>query len=75
MAENKKEIIGYYADDRNIYCVDCILKNQETIKKKIAPEGAVCLLANRVYAMCPDILNDPQSAPWSMDLHPTGHAA
>ncbi len=35
--------------------------------------GAVRLLANRTYAMCPDILNDPRSAPWSMDLHPTGH--
>ena len=34
--------------------------------------GAVRLLANRAYAMCPDILNDPQSAPWSMDLLPTG---
>ena len=34
--------------------------------------GAVRLLANRAYAMCPDILNDPRSAPWSMDLHPTG---
>jgi 23S rRNA G2445 N2-methylase RlmL len=35
--------------------------------------GAVRLLANRAYAMCPDILNDPRNAPWSMDLHPTGH--
>jgi len=35
--------------------------------------GAVRLLANRAYAMCPDILNDPRSAPWSMDLIPTGH--
>ena len=26
--------------------------------------GAVRLLANRAYAMCPDILNDPRSAPW-----------
>ncbi len=34
--------------------------------------GAVRLLANRAYAMCPDILNDPRSAPWSMDLLPTG---
>ena len=32
--------------------------------------GAVRLLANRAYAMCPDILNDPRSAPWSMDLLP-----
>ena len=36
MVEGKqKEIIGYFTDDRNIYCVDCILKDQETIKKKI----------------------------------------
>jgi 23S rRNA G2445 N2-methylase RlmL len=35
--------------------------------------GTVRLLANRAYAMCADILNDPRNAPWSMDLHPTGH--
>jgi predicted RNA methylase len=34
--------------------------------------GAVRLLANRAYAMCPEILNDPRSAPWSMDLLPAG---
>ena len=34
--------------------------------------GAVRLLADRAFAMCPDILNDPRSAPWSMDLLPTG---
>ena len=33
--EKEKEIIGYFTDDRSIYCVDCILKNQEMIKKKI----------------------------------------
>ena len=36
MVEGKqKEIIGYFTDDRNIYCVDCILKNQEMMNKKI----------------------------------------
>ena len=36
MAEEKeKEIIGYYTDDRSIYCVDCILKDQEMMKNKI----------------------------------------
>jgi predicted RNA methylase len=34
--------------------------------------GAVRLVANRAYAMCSDILNDPQNAPWSMDLIPEG---
>jgi 23S rRNA G2445 N2-methylase RlmL len=32
--------------------------------------GTVRLLANRAYAICPDILNDPQNAPWSMDILP-----
>ncbi len=35
--------------------------------------GAVRLLANRAYAMGPDILNDPRNAPWSMDIYPTRH--
>jgi hypothetical protein len=33
--EKEKEIIGYFTDDRNIYCTDCILKNQEMMNKKI----------------------------------------
>ena len=34
MAEKKeKEIIGYYTDDKNIYCVECINKNSEMLKK------------------------------------------
>ena len=34
--------------------------------------GAVRLLANRAYALCPKILNDPQDAPWAMDIYPAG---
>ena len=33
--------------------------------------GAVRRLANRAYALCPEILNDARSAPWAMDIHPT----
>ena len=34
MAEKKeKEIIGYYTDDRNIYCVECINKDSEMMEK------------------------------------------
>ncbi len=33
--EKDRIIIGYFADDRSIYCVDCILKHQETMKKKM----------------------------------------
>ncbi|MCX6969634.1 MAG: methyltransferase [Verrucomicrobia bacterium] len=32
--------------------------------------GAVRELASRVYSLCPEILNDPRSALWAMDIHP-----
>jgi len=31
--EKEKEIIGYFSDDRNIYCVECINKNREIMGK------------------------------------------
>ncbi len=34
MAEkSQKEIIGYFTDDRNIYCVECINKNREIMER------------------------------------------
>jgi len=32
MAE-KEEVVGYYTEDGNIYCVDCINKESEIMKK------------------------------------------
>jgi len=32
--------------------------------------GAVRTLANRTYAACQEILNDPRAALWSVDIHP-----
>ncbi len=32
--------------------------------------AAVREVANRAYALCPEILNDPREAPWAIDLHP-----
>jgi 23S rRNA G2445 N2-methylase RlmL len=29
-------------------------------------------IANRAYALCPDILNDARSAPWAVEIHPHG---
>jgi hypothetical protein len=29
----KKAVIGYYTEDGNIYCVECINKNIEVMKK------------------------------------------
>ena len=31
--EKEKEIIGYFTDDRNIYCVEWINKDTEIMKK------------------------------------------
>ena len=33
--------------------------------------GAVREIANRAYALCPQILNDAREAPWAIDIHPT----
>ena len=34
MAEKEqKEIIGYFTEDENIYCVECIKRNIEIMKK------------------------------------------
>jgi hypothetical protein len=34
MADKKeKEVIGYFTDDKNIYCVECINKNREIMEK------------------------------------------
>jgi tRNA G10 N-methylase Trm11 len=27
-------------------------------------------IANRAYALCPDLLNDARSAPWAVEIHP-----
>jgi hypothetical protein len=39
--EKEKEIIGYYTDDGNIYCGECINKDNEIMKKieKAITEG------------------------------------
>ena len=29
------------------------------------------LVANRAYALCPEVLNDARNAPWAVDIHPT----
>ena len=42
----KKEITGYYTDDGNIYCVDCILKTEEQIREEI--EKAITVNPHRV---------------------------
>jgi 23S rRNA G2445 N2-methylase RlmL len=37
--------------------------------------GAVSRVVNRAYALCPEILNDARSAPWAIDVHPTGQGS
>ena len=37
--------------------------------------GAVRLVANRAYALCPEILNDAQNAPWEIEIHPAGRGS
>jgi predicted RNA methylase len=36
--------------------------------------GSVRLLASRVYALCPEMLNDPRHVTWTVDIYPGGRA-
>ena len=31
--KEEKEFVGYYTEDENIYCVECVKKNIEIMKK------------------------------------------
>jgi 23S rRNA G2445 N2-methylase RlmL len=35
--------------------------------------AAVDRLANRIYALCPEILNDGRNVTWTIDIYPNGH--
>jgi predicted RNA methylase len=35
--------------------------------------AAVRLLASRVYALCPEMLNDARNVTWTVDIHPDAH--
>ena len=40
------EVIGYYTEDENIYCTECIRKNSEVMKKveqAITADGSDCV--------------------------------
>ena len=56
-------LLGTFTDGPARYRIDFVSKGHQ--------RGAVRELANRVYALCPEILNDPRSALWAMDVHST----
>ncbi len=37
--------------------------------------AAVRQLAERAYALCPELLNDPNEAPWTIEIYPTADGA
>ncbi len=59
-----RRVFATFTEGAPRYRLDFIAKGHQ--------RGAVRLLANRAYALCPELLNDPRSAPWAIDLHPAG---
>lgn len=53
------------------HCTEGSLRYRLEFVDKGHQRGSVRLLANRAYARCPEILNDPRSAPWTMALRST----
>ena len=58
-----RKLMKAFTDGSLRYRLDFVAKGHQ--------RGAVRQVANRAFAMCPEILNDPRIAPWSMDIHPT----
>ena len=56
-------LFGAFTDGPARYRLDFVSKGHQ--------RGAVRELANRAYALCPEILNDPRSALWAMDVRST----
>lgn len=59
-----RRLLGTFTEGTARYRLEFVSKGHQ--------RGAVRELANRVYALCPEILNDPRSALWAMDVHPAG---
>ncbi len=58
-----RNILRAFTDGALRYRLDFVDKGHQ--------RGAVRLLANKAYAMCPELLNDAREAPWTMAIHPT----
>ena len=59
-----RHIFATFTEGAPRYRLDFVAKGHQ--------RGAVRLLANRAFALCPALLNDPRSAPWAIDIHPAG---
>ncbi len=60
-----QRLFGALTDGAIRYRLDFVAKGHQ--------RGAVRHIANRAYALCPQILNDAREAPWAIDIHPTAH--
>ncbi len=58
-----QRLLGALTDGAIRYRLDFVAKGHQ--------RGAVRDIANRAYALCPQILNDAREAPWAIDIHPT----
>jgi len=60
-----RSLLKTFTDGPARYRIDFVSKGHQ--------RGAVRELANRAYALCPEILNDPRSALWAMDIFSGAH--
>ncbi len=59
-----KRILSTFTEGSLRYRLDFVARRHH--------RGAVQALANRAFAKCPDILNDPNEAPWTVAVQPRG---
>jgi predicted RNA methylase len=59
-----RRVLGAFTEGSIRYRLNFVAKGHQ--------RGAVRLLAGRVYALCPEILNDARNVTWTMDIYPGG---
>jgi len=52
-------------------CTEGSIRYRLSFESKGHQRSAVRLVTNRVFALCPEILNDARNAPWAVDIHPS----
>ena len=57
-----QHLFGVLTQGASRYRLDFVAKGHQ--------RAAVREVANRAYALCPQILNDAREAPWAIDIHP-----
>ncbi|MGH8046222.1 MAG: hypothetical protein ACREKL_03165, partial [Chthoniobacterales bacterium] len=63
-SSGSRRVLAAFTDGPIRYRLEFVSKGHQ--------RGAVRVLADRIYELCPELLNDSRDAPWQIDIHHAG---